>query len=244
TTAKPKPLHYGVLLLPSVTPIDVFGPVDVFTALAMTFTNQTGKLEFSVLSVNSTPATTNPPLKGLDFGFPLLPTITFDQYRQLKAHNFTADEHDKHYNKTVIKNKGPLDVLIVPGGGGARAEISKEIAFVKEIYPDLKYIISVCTGSTVLARAGVLDGKRATTNKKAWAWATSFGKNVKYQPKARWVSDGNVWTGSGVSAATDTAYAFVADIYGEDVAQYVADVSEYTRWTNASLDPFAERWGV
>lgn len=135
-------------------------------------------------------------------------------------------------------------MLIIPGGGGARGDVTREVAFVKEVYPSLKYIISVCTGSTILARAGVLDGKRATTNKKAWTWATSFGNTTTYEPMARWVVDGNVYTGSGVSAAVDTAYAFVADVYGEEAAQYTADASEYTRWTNASYDPFAERWGV
>jgi putative intracellular protease/amidase len=199
-----KPLHFGILLLPSVQPIDLFGPLDAFTGLAMTYQNITGKLELSILSVNSTPSTTGPPLKGLDFGAPLLPTMTLDQYRAQAAHNFSKEAHDAHCadTKTKVADKGPLDILIVPGGGGARGEVSREIAFVKEVYPSLKYIMSVCTGSTVLARAGVLDNKNATTNKKAWAWASSFGKNVKYQTHARWVKDGNVWTSSGVSAGS------------------------------------------
>jgi transcriptional regulator GlxA family with amidase domain len=135
-------------------------------------------------------------------------------------------------------------VLLVPGGGGTRGNVSAEVAFVKAVYPSLKYLISVCTGSTIIARAGVLDNKKATTNKKAWTWASSFGKNVTYVPAARWVRDGNIYTGSGVSAAVDTAYAFVTDVYGDKVSQWIADASEYTRWKDAHYDPFAERWGL
>ena len=231
------PLHFGLLLHSSITPIDLFGPLDVLTGLGMYYSNSTGKLRLSVLSTNSTPSTTNPPLNGLDFGVAIPPSITFDQYRSLAQTNFTSAPEG-------VPNNGKLDVILVPGGGGTRADVSREVAFVKEIYPSLQHIISVCTGSTILARAGVLDNRHATTNKKAWAWASSFGTNVTYQPRARWVQDGNVWTGSGVSAAVDTTYAFVASIYGEDAAQYVADASEYTRWLNASYDPFADRWGV
>lgn len=170
----------------------------------------------------------------------LPPTITLDEYLKAAATNFSSNS-SCHSSASI---PGPLDVLLVPGGGGTRKDVSHEIGFVKTVYPSLKHLISVCTGSTILARAGVLDNKQATTNKKAWAWATSFGTNVSYVPHARWVQDGNIWTGSGVSAAVDTAFAFVASVYGDDVAQWVADVSEYTRWTNGSYDPFADRWGV
>ena len=234
------PLHYGILLHPSVTPIDMYGPLDVFSGVSMTYFNETGKnMRLSILSVNSTPSTTTPPLEGLSFGMPIPVTVTFDEYLKAAASGFSSNSSCQNGNHLT-----PLDVLLVPGGGGTRKDVSHEVDFVKTVYPSLKHLISVCTGSTILARAGVLDNKKATTNKKAWAWATSFGTNVSYVPHARWMQDGNIWTGSGVSAAVDTAYAFVASVYGEDAAQWVADISEYTRWTNGSYDPFAERWGL
>lgn len=237
------PVHFAFLLHSSIQPIDLYGPLDALTGLAMYYNNVT-KLQLSVLSVNTTMSTTSPPI--VDFGMGVPPTITLDQYRDLAANNFTKDHaHNKTCpGETPIPNKGPIDVLIVPGGGGARADVSKEVAFLKEVYPSLHSVISVCTGSTLLAKAGILDGKKATTNKKAWAWATTFGKNVKYQTHARWVQDGNVWTGSGVSAAVDTAYAFIAAEFGDAVSQYVADANEYTRWLDPSNDPFADRWGL
>ncbi|KAL5427676.1 hypothetical protein PMIN04_001178 [Paraphaeosphaeria minitans] len=239
------PTHYGILLTPSITPIDMFGPMDVFQGLAMAFQNLTGPMHLSIISVNSTPSTTNPPMPGIDFGTALPPTITIGEYLAAAANNFTSI-NDSATNSTCHTNTkipGPLDVLLVPGGGGTRKDVSHEIDFVRTVYPSLKHLISICTGSTIIARAGVLDGRKATTNKKAWAWATSFGNNVSYVPHARWVQDGNVWTSSGVSAGVDVSYAFLSSVYGEEVSRWVADVGEYTRWANASYDPFADRWG-
>jgi putative intracellular protease/amidase len=105
-----------------------------------------------------------------------------------------------------------LDVLIVPGGVGAYYEppaMLDAIEFIRETYPRLQYIISVCVGSTLLARAGILDGKRATTNKSVWSWAVSQGPKVDWVPVARWVTDGNIWTTSGVTAGMDGTLAFV-----------------------------------
>jgi transcriptional regulator GlxA family with amidase domain len=138
-----------------------------------------------------------------------------------------------------------LDVLLVPGGAGTRApDLNSTIAYVKDVYPNLKYIISVCTGATILARAGILDGRRATTNKHAWAWATSTGPDVNWVPTARWVVDGNVWTTSGVAAGLDGVFAFVSYAWGEDIAGPLADSIEYERHTNSSWDPFAKIFNV
>ncbi|KAF2994941.1 hypothetical protein E8E13_001954 [Curvularia kusanoi] len=121
-----------------------------------------------------------------------------------------------------------IEVLLVPGGGGTRQNMTEEIAFVKEIYPKLKYIISICTGATLLSRAGILNHRRATTNKRAWAWATTVaGTNTTdWVPNARWVSDGNVFTSSGISAGIDVTLAWVGHVYGEPVADYLADSME------------------
>lgn len=63
---------------------------------------------------------------------------------------------------------------------------------------------------------------------------------MKWIHEARWVTDGNIWTSSGISAGIDMMYAFVADQYGEDVAAELANASEYERKTDPNHDPFAK----
>lgn len=93
-----------------------------------------------------------------------------------------------------------IEVLLVPGGPGARyLDITTQLEFIKKTYPKLKYLISICTGAGVVARTGVLDGRNATTNKRAWARTTAMGPEVLWRSPARWVVDGNIWTSSGVS---------------------------------------------
>ena len=103
---------------------------------------------------------------------------------------------------------------------------------------------SVCTGAPLLARAGLLDGRRATTNKLAWAWATSQGPKVLWQPRARWVVDGPFFTASGVSAGMDMSLALIAALTDEATADQVAVWAEYNRQHDPSDDPFAEAAGL
>lgn len=104
----------------------------------------------------------------------------------------------------TFQNAPKLDILIVPGGEGVvaleEANDTSAEDFVAARVGELDYLLSVCTGAAILAKSGVLNGKRATTNKGAWAGVTAFGTNITWVPSARWVVDGNVWTSSGVAA--------------------------------------------
>ncbi|KAJ6786984.1 hypothetical protein PWT90_04117 [Aphanocladium album] len=132
-----------------------------------------------------------------------------------------------------------LDVLFVPGGGGERlGNITAAVDFVRTTYPKVKYLITVCTGAGVAARAGVLDGKRATTNKASWSQITPLGKGVQWTSPARWVVDGNIWTSSGVTAGIDLMFAFIEKFYGKDIAQRIQAVTEHKRTFDPCDDPF------
>lgn len=97
-------------------------------------------------------------------------------------------------------NPPPLDVLLVPGGVLADKDAPALNDFIAKQYPTLEYLLSVCTGAINLADSGALEGKRATSNKAVWDTVITHGKNVTWVPTARWVTDGNVWTSSGVAA--------------------------------------------
>lgn len=68
--------------------------------------------------------------------------------------------------------------------------------------------------------------------------------DVDWVAKARWVADGNIWTSSGISAGIDVTFAWIAEVFGEDTAQLIADRSEYERNIDALNDRYAERWGA
>jgi transcriptional regulator GlxA family with amidase domain len=140
----------------------------------------------------------------------------------------------------------PIDVLLVPGGIGTRAGVENVhlLAFLRDRSPRAEIVASICTGAGLLARAGVLDGRRATSNKMVFDWAVSQGPRTTWVPEARWVEDGNVFTASGVAAGIDMALAVIARLVGEPVATRVAERTEYDWHRDAGWDPFAKLHGL
>lgn len=133
------------------------------------------------------------------------------------------------------------DVVFVPGGQGTR-RLAGDESFLKSLQKmanEASVVMSVCTGSALLAAAGLLEGYAATSNKRAFAWATSFGHDIDWRRSARWVHDRDRWTSSGVSAGTDMAVAFVADACGETAAREIADAVELRLHLDPNVDPFA-----
>ena len=137
---------------------------------------------------------------------------------------------------------GSYSIVLIPGGPGTRTLVGDTamVDAVRRLCESAEIVSTVCTGSALLARAGLLDGRRATTNKAAFAWVQEQGPKVDWQRKARWVVDGNIHTSSGVSAGMDMALALIASLYGVDRARQAATRSEY-RWVEDSEDdPFAD----
>ncbi len=142
---------------------------------------------------------------------------------------------------TTVFEPEKTALMLVPGGQGTRRLVSDEgmLAALRTAAQHAQWCLSVCTGSALLAAAGVLDGRRATSNKRTWQWVTSLSAQVNWVKKARWCADGRFYTSSGVSAGTDMALAFIADRHGETAAEEIAQHIEY-RWHNdAGDDPFA-----
>ena len=112
------------------------------------------------------------------------------------------------------------------------------LEFLAEQSKNAKITASVCSGSALLAKAGVLDGHRATSNKQLFALATNQSDKVTWVEAARWVDDGPVITASGVSAGTDMGVAIIQRLWGDDMAHMVAEFAEYTWHKDADKDPF------
>jgi transcriptional regulator GlxA family with amidase domain len=133
------------------------------------------------------------------------------------------------------------DILLVPGGMGSRLGMENKVLinWLAEQSKRADIVASVCTGSALLAGAGVLDDKRATSNKMAWEWVISQGPKVNWVHKARWVEDGKFFTSSGVSAGTDMSLALIEKLIGTEAMETIAKRAEYVRNADPGNDPFA-----
>ena len=145
-----------------------------------------------------------------------------------------------------FENCPVFDILMVPGGPGTRHEVDNPVllAWLQSRAQVAQFVTSVCTGSALLARAGLLDGRRATTNKAAFEWVASQSEKVDWQKQARWVEDEHFFTSSGVSAGIDMSLALIARLAGDEAAQQVANSAEYEWHRDPAWDPFAIQCGL
>jgi transcriptional regulator GlxA family with amidase domain len=117
-----------------------------------------------------------------------------------------------------------IDTLLVAGGIGTAAALrdGELVRWVRDTAPRVRRLGSVCSGSFVLAEAGLLDGRRATTH---WEWCATLAKrypSVTVAPDPIFVRDGNVYTSAGVTAGMDLALALVEEDHGRELALEVA----------------------
>ena len=129
-----------------------------------------------------------------------------------------------HYS---FANCPDMDCLLVPGGKGSRAELKNPvfIDFLKTRGSSCDHVLSVCTGAFLLAQAGFLEGRSATTY---WSMLSVLGRmgNIKVIEE-RYVRDGNIWTSAGVSAGMDLTLAFIRETLGEEAAEEVQFGTEF-----------------
>ncbi|AEO61577.1 hypothetical protein MYCTH_2070906 [Thermothelomyces thermophilus ATCC 42464] len=220
--SKPSPRRFGFVLPRAFDAVDIFGPIEILQALS----RQT-HLELALLGRTLEPVTTEPANAAMNkFNSSFWPRI-------VPTHTFA--------------DSPALDVLFVPGGAAARSpDLGPEIAYVRDVFPSLRYLITICTGAGIAAQAGVLDGHRATTNKAAWDEITAMGPNVKWVSPARWVEDGKVWSSSGVASGIDLTFEFVKQKYenGTAIAQMIAGRIEHVIVSDWRDDPFADQFNV
>ncbi|MEM7048186.1 MAG: DJ-1/PfpI family protein [Acidobacteriota bacterium] len=203
------PLDIGVLVFDGVEPLDLFGPLEMW--------------------MNAGPDLIRVHLIAETAGPVVVRTVSYPAD--------LAPRLDVPYS---FESAPPLDVLMVPGGIGTLREVDnrKLIEFVAARAPEVQVMASVCTGAAILAKAGLLDGQRATANKAFFSYIKGYGGDTEWIEEARWVESGRVMTSSGVSAGIDMSLALMARFFGIEGARMVAAMAEYDWNEDPSRDPF------
>ncbi|MGO9488038.1 MAG: GlxA family transcriptional regulator [Solirubrobacteraceae bacterium] len=195
-TASETPRQVAILLYPGVQSLDVTGPLEVFAG-AQRAIEASGRPDrgYAVCTI----ARTSRPL------------------RTSSGLQITPD--------APLPGAGArLDTLIVPGGAGRElaAEDEPLLAWLRRAGRSSRRTASVCTGAFLLASAGLLDGRRATTH---WAYAEALARRhprVEVDPDPIFIRDGSLWTSAGVSAGMDLALAMVEEDLDRQIALTIA----------------------
>jgi transcriptional regulator GlxA family with amidase domain len=195
----------GILIFEDVEVLDFCGPFEVFSATRLNEEKRREELSpFSVLLVAETKS-----FVVTTGGMKVLPDYSLDDCPC-------------------------LDILVVPGGWGTRKEMKngRLLAWIAERAKQVETLASVCTGALLLGKAGLLDGKRATTHWRSLDWMEELFPRTKVEKGLHFVEEGNLLTSAGISAGIDMALKVVARYFGEGVARATAKHMEY---------PFPER---
>jgi transcriptional regulator GlxA family with amidase domain len=192
------PRRIVILAFPGVQPLDVVGPAEVFSGADALLADSARGLgtayRVEVVAKEKKPIATR------SAGYGIAPI------------------------RTTAQCRGPIDTLVVAGGFGVYEAVEDEalVGWIRGAADRSRRVTSVCSGSFLLARAGLLDGKRATTHWSSCAELARRHPEVTVDPNPIFVHDGEVWTSAGVTAGMDLSLALVEDDLGRDVALEVA----------------------
>lgn len=129
------------------------------------------------------------------------------------------------------KNCPRPDIILIPGGGTGRIINEPEaIAWIQEHYRQGGIVLTVCTGASVAAKAGLLEGKKATTYHSAFDYVEGYCSDCELLRGVRYVDNGRIITTAGISAGIDGALHLISRIKGQDVAEEAARNMEYDKW--------------
>ncbi|KAJ3048906.1 Serine/threonine-protein kinase 33, partial [Rhizophlyctis rosea] len=234
--AQLQPKTMGVVIYPGFEMLDVAGPLEYFNSVSF-------QVPLKVVMISQTGEPTGTYISRHPLPLPDGSIIEMDMDKL----GWSGQAFVSNYS---YANAPKLDYILVPGGMGGYAEIYNEelLKFLRKKADEVEYFLTVCTGSTLAAKAGLLNGHKATSNKAAWYFVTSPLVSppgaVEWIPRARWVEDGKFITSSGVQAGMDMSHYFIKKIYGAALAEAVAAGMEYAPHEDPNWDPFAELNGL
>jgi transcriptional regulator GlxA family with amidase domain len=197
------PLTVGILIFDQVEVLDVAGPFEVFSVTRL---NEEYRQEESSSS----------PFRILLISEKIGPVLAIGGLR------FTPDV-------TIDNCPEELDILIVPGGWGTRNEV-KNVNLLKWIAnraSKTRLTASVCTGSSLLGRSGLLNGREATTHWRAFDFLRQAAPNANIREDVRFTLDDPIFTSAGISAGIDMALRIVSHFFGTKIGQVTARQMEY-----------------
>ena len=189
----------GILLFEHVEEMDFVGPYEVFTVASAMWVEEGGEPLNEVVLISET---------GGD--------VLCSKGLRVKA-------------DCSIEDAPPLDVLLVPGGRGSRAELKNDVLldWIRKTAADCQWVTSVCTGSLILAAAGLTEGKRMTTHWAAFDEFHELGLKGELQRDVRYVRDGNLLTAAGISAGIDMALWLTGQMHGVPAARIAIKEMQY-----------------
>ena len=190
----------AILVFPDVEVLDFAGPFEVFSVTRLNEESrreQPSPFDVKLIAERSEPIMASGGLR-------IIPDYDFD-------------------------NCPPFQILVVPGGWGTRKEINNDrlIQWIAARGSVVETLTSVCTGSMLLGRAGLLDGLRATTHWRSLDWMREAFPRVTVESEMHVVEQGRVFTSAGISAGIDMALQVVAHYHGNTVARATARQMEY-----------------
>ncbi|KAJ7593981.1 class I glutamine amidotransferase-like protein [Mycena floridula] len=205
----------AVCLFPNVTALDYQGPIELLSSFS-THVRDLAK-QFNLGAYYE---------KAPNFVIePIYLSHTLDPIKPLAGPRVVPDQ-------TYESLKDQVDLILIPGGLTANVNMvdPSVVEFLKRQVPGAKHVLTVCTGSWLLAGTGLLDGQRATTNKAYYKIVAEDMKDrpITWVPKARWVvnDDKKIWTSSGVTAGMDQANAFLEYFTSKEWAQVIRNMVE------------------
>jgi len=193
--AAPDERTVAILLYEGIQSLDVTGPLEVFDAAARALRARGEEGGYRVRTI----ARAGAPVRA-ESGLGLIP------------------------DGPLPRSSQAIDTLLVPGGGGRRQAVEDPVLmrFLARAPGRCRRVASVCTGSFLLAAAGVLDGRRATTH---WAYAAELAERhprITVEPDPIFIRDGAIWTSAGVTAGMDLALALVEEDHDRELALLIA----------------------
>lgn len=137
---------------------------------------------------------------------------------------YTTESGPPIFAETTLADISALDILVVPGGSGARSASVQAVVcpWLRNMQPHTQKIVSVCTGAFILAAAGLLNGKTAATH---WTFANEFETRfpeVKLMPDELYIDHGDIATSAGITSGIDLTLKLIEDELGADIAAKVA----------------------